>query len=230
MSSNPGTGQERSPGSLRNHLGDPIPGSLQMEFSAVPVAVRKNVLPGRRADEVFHLQRFRFFRSSIFPSASARRSFQNLWSRGMSSPEFRPSSSNSSRRVSRSFSCASRSKVRKYSLTLPYPRDAICCSTNSLRGSGREIVTLGMARRSISILSRLRSILNRYGSYPLRRAAWNGLRPWRALRVPFPQDRFSACNPGVFILDEALRVCIHTIRGHSIHRARMPSNRPASAL
>src|ERR1017187_7486033 len=91
-----------------------------------------------------HLRRLRGFRFAIISSASARRSFQNLPSRGMSSPEIRPFNSNSSSLVSRSFSCASRSNVRKYSLTLPKPLEVICRSTKFLSVSGKEIVTLGM--------------------------------------------------------------------------------------
>src|SRR5262249_43411217 len=63
----------------------------------------------------------------------------------MGSPDASPSSNSASNRASASRSCASRNRLRKYSLTSPYPLLATWASTNCMRDSGNEIVTVVMA-------------------------------------------------------------------------------------
>jgi hypothetical protein len=72
-----------------------------------------------KLDEAFHLLFFADLRASTLLIASALRSVQKFSSIGIGSPEASPSSNSASRRASRSFSCASRYSVPKYSLMFP---------------------------------------------------------------------------------------------------------------
>src|SRR6266849_6231817 len=164
-SSNPITGHERRPRStgLRTSLGAPAFGLDSASSMVDSTELRKRLAtsgnpcstyqPNCRTmsasdrgqkDELHGFALHAAYFSAIF-SVFAFRLFQYSSSIGMESPDANPSSNSASNRASASRSCASRNRLRKYSLMSPYPLLATWASTNCLRDSGNEMVTVVMA-------------------------------------------------------------------------------------
>src|ERR1700730_1323576 len=138
-SSNPFTGHERrSPSTeLRTGLGAPAFGfdsaSLMLDSTElrkrratsgkpmlyVPTKLPHNVSIRRWQKYELHGFTLRAAYFSAIFSVFAFRLFQYSSSIGMGSPDANPSSNSASNRASASRSCASRNRLRKYSLTLP---------------------------------------------------------------------------------------------------------------
>jgi hypothetical protein len=108
----------------------------------------EDIFPCDRADDEFLTHPFfrcgARLRGCFFSrlAASALRSRQNSGATGMDSPEFTPSSNSASSWRPASFVCSSRTRARKYSLTLPNPFRFTWVSTNFRKDSGIEMVTV----------------------------------------------------------------------------------------
>src|SRR6266849_2539032 len=111
----------------------------------IPFKLPHNVSIRRWQKDELHGFTLRAAYFSAILSVLAFRLFEYSTSIGMGSPDASPSSNSASNRASASRSCASRNRLRKYSLMSPYPLLATWASTNCLRDSGNEMVTVVMA-------------------------------------------------------------------------------------